>query len=231
MAEVAAIELETGNQRRTTVLPGLPLAVAVLWLWGALPAATEPIVVLEQRPGEGERCLVCGVAIHDHEVVELRYRGRTFHVAAEMLAEFESDPERYFRDLEARSGLFDEAALTEAGDGAGYGWFALGLYVLLGLVSAAACGAIAVARNRPPWPWFFSGLFVNVLAVAVLWSRSRAATTSPTAAIPSGLRKVPTTREPIACPTCGAPAHPAARHCSRCHSSLAPSVRAETANV
>ena len=48
------------------------------------------------------------------------------------------------------------------------GWLYLGIYVLVGLVCAAACGYLAVNRGLQPIPWFFAGLVGNVAAIFVL---------------------------------------------------------------
>jgi hypothetical protein len=187
------------------------------------------MVILEERLGDGEQCLVCRKAVHDEPLVEARLKGRTFHVRVDMLDQFQSDPERYFRSLEAHSGLFDEMAVPDMEARGGYGWFAFGLYVLVGLVFAAACGGLAVNRARPAWVWFFGGLFFNLPALIALLVSSRGAALP--AAAPGGLRKVPTTRAPIGCPSCGAEVHPAAGRCSRCGAKLSPLVAAETEKV
>lgn len=212
------------------------LLIAVLTVVAAQPAgaateAADEVVILEERTGEGEQCLVCRRAVHGEPVVEARFKGRRFHVRVDMLDEFRSDPERYFRSLEARSGLFDEVAFPDQAARSGYGWFTLGLYVLVGLVFAAACGALAVNRGRPAWAWFFAGLFFNLPALIALLVGSRGEAAAVPAGVPGGLRKVPTTRAPIACPSCGSEIHPAARRCSRCGAALAPLVEAETEKV
>ena len=74
-----------------------------------------PVIELDRHPGEGERCIVCEQQIHGHEIVELRYKGRRFFVAAEMLGEFNGDPDVYFQKLQARSALFDERSMEGRG--------------------------------------------------------------------------------------------------------------------
>ena len=188
-------------------------------------AETAPPVELEQRPGEGEQCIVCRQPIHDLEIVEVRYKGRTFHVAAKMLDEFTADPDLYFQKLQARSALFDERAME--GRQVSTGWLLFGGYVLAGLVFAALCGYLAVSRGLAPLPWFFAGLFGNVAAAAVLLITPR----GDAADVPAGLAKVPVTHFPLPCPRCGAPNHPSAAACSGCGAGLAPAVEAETARV
>lgn len=185
--------------------------------------------VLDQREGQGEVCLVCRQQIYGKDVVELRCEGRTFHVAAGMMSDFEGDPERYFADLQARSGLFDERAVRNASAASRLmsPWLIAGLYIVLGLVFAALCGYLALGRGHAPLPWFFAGLVGNIAAFGVLL----ASPTGPNAAAPPGLVKVPVTQAPMACPECGAPNHPAAKVCSVCGTTLTPSVEAETARL
>lgn len=184
-----------------------------------------PVTELGRHPGRGEQCLVCRQAIHGHEVVEVRYKGRTFHVAAMMLEEFEADPEAYFQELQARSALFDERAME--GRRTSKGWLWLGLWVLAGLACSALCGYLAVSRGLPPRTWFLAGLVVNVAAVAALLAAPR----GDAADVPAGLAKVPTTHGPLPCPRCGAPNHPAAAACSACGARLSPAFEPETARV
>ena len=179
------------------------------------------------RPGQGERCLVCGQAIFDKPLVEIRYRGRIFHVASgEMMERFSRDPESYLHRVQARSVLFDEASLATVPLASG--WLLVGAYLLLGLFFAAACSYLAIQRARPPVPWFLAGLLGNVAALVVLLSTPRG---DPALPIPSGLSKAPTTRAPLACEHCGAPNHPAARTCSSCETVLSPSLHAESDRI
>lgn len=217
--------------------PGIfsPSAVLVALLVFGLPAgagaqpaedATPERVVLDQRPGEGERCIVCKQQIHGDDVIEVRYQGRRFFVKAEMLADFDAEPLRYFEDLQARSGLFDERAV-----GAGkvsYGWLAFGTYVVVGLVFAALCGYLAIGRGHLPLPWFFAGLAGNVAALFVLLKSPRGPLEG---GMPPGLTKVPVTRAPVPCPGCGATNHPVATECGGCGAELTPVVEPETARA
>lgn len=190
---------------------------------------TTPWTVLERRPGEGEQCLVCGQRIYGSEVVELRYKGRTFHTAGGMLSDFEAAPEIYFHKLQARAGLFDEEAVPERA--MPWGWLILGLVVLDGLVMGALCSYLAVTRALPPVPWFFAGLVGNVFGlVALLVVRPGDPGRHP-AGVPGGLAKVPLTRAPRACPACGAGNHPAAAGCSACGATLVPTAEPETARI
>lgn len=208
------------------------LTCAGLWLATAAhssdPEARDPAApwtVLEVRAATGEQCLVCRQVIHDGEIVAVRYKGRTFHVAESMLAHFESDPESYFQSLEAHSALFDESAAEGPPMRTGWLWF--GLYVLGGLVSAALCGYLALGRGLPALPWFAAGLLVNVLAVAALLTSRRRDTSALPAGVPPGLSKIPTTRSPVRCASCGGANHPSARRCGACGGDLSPEIESE----
>lgn len=211
------------------------IAVALwcaLWLTQAVLAdqgePTAPFLAeLDRHPGEGEQCIVCGQAIHGDEIVEVRYKGRSFFVAAKMLAELEGDPDSYFQKLQARSALFDERSME--GRAVTTGWLLFGAYVLVGLVFAAICGYLAIGRSLAPLPWFFAGLVGNIAALVVLLATGRGDTAS--SAIPAGLAKVPLTPAPVPCAACGATNHPSAAACSSCGKGLAPAFEAEAARV
>ncbi len=177
---------------------------------------------LDRRPGAGEQCLVCGMVMQgDIEVVELRWKGRVFHIGAPLVEEFLADPERYFHKIQARAALFDEEGY---GAGAmGSGWLILGIYVTIGLVFAALCGYLAVSHGLNPIPWFFAGLVGNVAALFVLFATANGDVTG----VPAGLAKVPTTRGPRTCSACGHENHPAARSCIGCRSELEPAYESE----
>jgi len=191
-------------------------------------AETEPSgwVILDQREGQGEQCLVCGQRMFGPDVVEVRYKGRIFHVAAgEMLGLFEQDPDRYFHKLQARAVLFDESSI-DSGQ-MSFAWLGFGLYVLGGLIAGAACAYVAVAKGLRPAVWFFVGLLGNGLALAgVCCAKSRQDGTAP-GGIPPGLAKVPTTRTPRRCEACGSENHPSAALCSGCGGKLVPMVESE----
>lgn len=203
-----------------------------------LPADVEPVedpgesswVVLDERPGAGEQCLVCRKQVFGEDVVEILYKGRTFFVGKPFMGEFEADPARYFARIQARSALFDENALATTRSMA-FGWLWMGAYALAGVLCSAACAYIAVCKGLTPLRWFFAGLFGNVAGLAaVMFAQPGDAAALP-AGIPAGLAKVPTTRRPSACPACGAPNHPSAGRCADCGASLTPSVQPETGRI
>lgn len=179
--------------------------------------------ILERHPGEGEQCLVCSQAIDGEMALVIRYKGRIFHVKESMLDELRRDPDGYFRKLQARSGLFDEEAI--GAEPPRTGWLAAGVYVVIGLVCGAVCAGMALARSRRTLPWFFAGLFGNVLAVVAVAVAGPAG--DGARVLPSGLAKIPSTRAPVPCPGCGAENHPAAEACTSCGASLVPAVAPE----
>ncbi len=194
------------------------------------PATGDPASweMLEERPADGEQCIVCRQAIHEGEIIEVRYKGRTFHVAASMLEKFEADPDRYFHTLQARAALFDEAAMETPPMRTG--WLMFGVYVLVGLVCGAGCSYIALNRGLPARGWFFAGLFVNVAALAAILMTKPVAD-GALAPPPPGLAKIPATLTPRACPHCGHTDHPSASICSSCAQTLEPAVEPETARA
>ena len=158
----------------------------------------------------------------------MRYKGRTFFVAAKMLEEFEADPQAYFHVIEAHGGLFDEAAMESPPMRTG--WLLVGLYVLVGLVAGATCSYVALDRGLPAWRWFFAGLVLNLIAVALVSTRPRAAG-APAHRAARRLAKIPATHAPVRCGRCGAHNHPSARGCSGCGHVLSPTVEPETARA
>lgn len=183
--------------------------------------------VLEERLAEGEQCLVCRQLIHDGDIVEVRYKGRTFHVAAKMLDEFKADPDRYFYAMQARSGLFDEAS-TETPQ-MSMGWLGFGTYVLLGLIFGAICGYAALNRGLPGMRWFMAGFIGGVFGLIAFFVTQRGARRLDGDA--RGLSKIPVTSSPVDCPTCGESNHPTAPACSACGRSLNPTAQPETARA
>ena len=211
------------------ILLGMALVSPVTVAAQGTGRGSGPPVEIDRKPGEGEQCIVCEQAIEGLEVVEVRYKGRSFYVAAKMLEAFENDPDAYFEKLQARSALFDERAME--GRRTQKGWLYFGGYVLVGLIFAAICGYLAISRSLAPLPWFFAGLAGNVAALAVLLATPRGDAAALPAGMPAGLAKVPTTRASVACAGCGAFNHPAASACSGCGSALTPAIEPETARV
>ena len=187
-------------------------------------SAQEAWEVLEERPAAGEQCLVCRQLIDYGDIVEIRYKGRVFHVSAGMVDDFKADPDRYFYVMQARSGLFDEASVETPA--MSMGWLGFGIYVLLGLVFGAATAYAALNRGLPARKWFVAGMLVNVVALVVLLVSKREAERHE-----RGLSKIPTTPSPLACANCRGTNHPLASECSSCGHALRPSGEPETARA
>lgn len=105
-------------------------------------------------------------------------------------------------------------------------WFFVGLYILLGVIFAGACGHQAVQKALPPIPWFFAGLFLNAVGYLILVTRPSGQPSLPQG-IPEGLRKVPRTHSFAECPQCGFHNHPAAQTCLGCGAAMTPSFESE----
>ena len=204
----------------------------------AVPADVEPgqtdgeagWVVLDQRPGDGEQCLVCRKRVYGEDIVEIRFKGRTFFVGKPFMGDFEADPARYFARIQARSALFDESALAAKRPMA-FGWLWLGGYVLVGMLCSASCAYIAVCKGLTPLPWFFAGMLGNVAGLGLVMFAARGDAAALPAGIPAGFAKVPTTYAPATCPSCGAANHPSAARCADCREPITPTVAPETGRV
>lgn len=183
-------------------------------------------VVERARPTD---CLACPHPI-DGPCHEILHEGRRVHVHFGPCTDaWVTDGERLFRKVEANGALFDEDAVDTRR--VSVGWLLVGLYVLAGLVSGAACAYVATAKGHRPLEWFVLGLLFNVPAVLTVLFMSRADTSALPQGVPSGLRKVPTTRAPDTCAACGAELHPAARWCLECGAAHEPKVAAETERI
>ena len=188
------------------------------------PTGAPDLVEVERRAADGERCIVCGKVMRDGSIVELRYKGRSIHVAPDMLEALLEAPDTHFHKMQARSALFDEETHATP---FGSAWLWFGIYVLAGLVCAALCGYLAISRALSPLPWFFAGLVGNVAAVVVVLLAGRGNAATAPAGIPPGFAKVATTRAPVPCASCGRWNHPSADRCAGCEATLTPAVASE----
>ena len=212
-----------GNSLRALVL----LSAALLGGLGSEARAAAQDSRVEAR--DGDRCLACDAEIGDADFV-LLHRGRRVPMHAGACEEhWNADTTGVFAKLQPRGALFQEAASEAEHYGAAKSpWFWLGVYMLAGLVCAAASAYLAVNRAQAPLPWFFAGLVGNVAALAVLvFIIPRGDATLLPAGVPAGLAKVPTTRAPRPCNACGTELHPSAAICSGCGVTLTPLVASE----
>ena len=214
-------------------LSGLLIAVLAL-LSFALPAGADsraswPTLADQGRAiaHGGEGCVACGAPVEEGTEIPF-HRGRAVPICEPCLdmGAWEGKRDELFAKLQPKSALFTEA--SEETVPVLSGWFWFGVYVLAGLVCAAASAYLAVNRAQSPATWFFAGLFGNVAALVVLlFIIPKGDATLLPAGVPSGLAKVPTTREPVVCPSCGRENHPSAKNCSSCGAGLSPSVASE----
>jgi hypothetical protein len=180
---------------------------------------TYPVV----EPRAGETCIVCNKAIGTTDRV-YKVEGQRVPVHAGVCeAALAGDPERFLARLKPRGAFL--GAEPNLGPNFSWGWFAFGIYVLLGLVFGAFCAYRAVNHAVKPWPWFLAGFFLNVLGFLALVTRP--AGDSSMAGLPPGLVKVPTTYSPRVCPRCGAMNHPSATTCVGCGNKIEPLVTSE----
>jgi hypothetical protein len=206
---------------------GLALFCAVSHtLLGQEPArdiATYAVV----EPRAGETCIVCKKAIGAKDRV-YKVEGQRVPVHAGVCeAALAGDPERFLARLKPRGAFL--GAEPNLGPNISWGWFAFGIYVLLGLVFGAFCAYRAVDHALKPWPWFLTGFFLNLFGFLALVTQR--AGDSSMAGLPPGLVKVPTTYSPRVCPRCGATNHPSATSCAECGNKIEPLVTSEVARA
>lgn len=209
-------------------------AVLLSWFCVVLVVAGPAAAQAPRRSLAGRECLLCPNPLGNSDT-SVTHRGRTIYLHAGACEAHWRDYTEEDRDkssirLQARGALFDETALHAAA-AVNWGWLIFGVYVLFGLVFGALCAYLAVARGHGPIPWFFLGLFFNLLALIGIFTKAKGDIERLPAGIPAGLRKVPTTRAPSYCDGCGAENHPSAVKCGACGGVLRPSAAAKTTMV
>ena len=185
-----------------------------------------PARAQDSPSGPLPRCAVCEREVPDLDR-ERSHRGRTVYLCSDACAaDWDTNPNAYFSRLQPRGALFQESAqprpiMPHTG-------FWIGVYVLIGVLFGAITAYAAIHRRHPAKTWFFAGLFFNVFGLGALLLRPKG-TGGPDEpeGVPAGLRKVPLTHAPIACPECGHGNHPSASVCNNCGAQLAPTVRSE----
>ena len=184
---------------------------------------TYPVV----EPRAGETCIVCDKAVAATDrVYEVEGQRVPVHMGACDNA-FRRAPEHFLARLKPRGAFL--GAEPNLGPNFSLGWFAFGIYVLLGLVFGAFCAYRAVNHALRPWPWFLAGFFLNVFGFLALVTRP--AGDRSMAGLPPGLVKVPTTYSPRVCPRCGEMNHPSATSCVGCGNKIEPLVTSEVARA
>ena len=185
--------------------------------------ATYPVV----EPRAGETCIVCDKTVGATDrVYEVEGQRVPVHMGACDNA-FRRAPGHFLARLKPRGAFL--GAEPNLGPNFSLGWFAFGIYVLLGLVFGAFCAYRAVNHALRPWPWFLAGFFLNVFGFLALVTRP--AGDSSVAGLPPGLVKVPTTYSPRVCPRCGATNHPSATSCAGCGNKIEALVSSEVTRV
>jgi hypothetical protein len=181
----------------------------------------EPVRMIQHQGGA--LCVVCGNAIHAHDRMYLIHGQR---VAVHGLGSpcdiaFRKNAEKFLAALQPHGAFLG----GEPARNISLGWFYAGMYVLAGLIFAGLCGQRALERGHPQLQWFLAGLFLNVMAYALLRMKAPQQVVAP-AGVPAGLAKIASTYDPVTC-VCGAENHPAAKQCSTCGRELKPQVVSE----
>ena len=190
--------------------------------WAQVAAPELPYARDAIKPGDV--CLVSGKALTHNDVVYL-IRGHRIALARDQVAAFLADSTKLLARFQPQGALFHEHAARRSPEGGiDLGWFLFGMYVLVALLFSGLSGYTAVSKGLNPIPHFFIGLIFSALGYLYVLTRPRAAQSSE---VPSGLVKVHTTHEPVACGQCGYTNHPAAKTCSGCGAKLQPIVASE----
>jgi hypothetical protein len=192
---------------------------------------------LHARPRE--TCIVCNNRVRPEDSVYLVQGQRVpMHAGAEE-REFFLHPREYLMRLKPVGGALlgadsnQPGMANRAGDdrqGVSRMWIYSGLYVLLGLIFAAACAHRALHTGYSPGLWFGLGLVLNAIAYILLLTRPKREIYAP-AGVPSGLGKIAATHAPQRCPQCGTFNHPSAVHCLRCGANLSPAIESEVSRI
>ncbi|MBM3736052.1 MAG: hypothetical protein FJW39_09725 [Acidobacteria bacterium] len=186
-----------------------------LAILAALPIFAAPKIEGPFAARDGETCVVCNTRLTKDDVAFL-IDGQRLAVMREMREELLREPLVYLARYKPEGMLF--TGRQPVAMGAGYLW--VGTWVLLAIVSGALCSYLAMNRGLAPSKWFFAGLAFPPAVVGLMFK--------PRAAVPAGLAKIASTRDPAACPACGSLNHPAATACLRCGAAMIPTARAET---
>lgn len=183
------------------------------------------------KPKPGEYCSLCYESLQAGDLIYVIYGQRVGVHAGSEDEDFRADPKKWIAHLRPGGAFLGvEGALDTPQQALSDVWFAVGFYVLLGLVFGALCAHKAFHSGYPPGRWFAMGLVLNVPAYIVLALKPKRALTA-VAGIPSGLRKIATTYDPVACPGCGQTNHPSAGKCLGCGGPLEPRTVSEVEKV
>jgi len=168
-------------------------------------------------------CLVCNEPIGSDDFVFLVKGQRVAVHRVNCYGMLLGHPYRFLAILQPHGAFLGAGAEEQA---VSFAWFLVGLYILSGLVFGALGAHGALHRGRSAMAWFGLGLALNVFGYLLLYLFSRRQMEGAPS-VPSGLRKVPATSNPLPCPRCGKTNHPAAEQCSGCGAKLQPFLESE----
>ncbi len=162
---------------------------------------------------EGDVCIVSGQNIGPNDVV-IEHKSSRFPLKKEALPLFLENPGKYLSEKQPKGALFpvethESRRLSKV-------WLILGIYILVGLIFAALTVQKALSKKYRPAPWFFMGLFFNVLAYIIILSKGKASLSEQEEVSSELFRST----QPILCPECGTENHPSAQSCTECQSPL-----------
>lgn len=183
------------------------------------------------KPKPGEYCSICYEQIHASDLVYVVWGQRVGVHAGTEDEDFRADPKKWIAHLRPGGAfLGTEGALDSPQQALSDVWFAVGFYVLLGLIFGALCAHRAFHAGYPPGRWFALGMVLNIPAYIVLALKPKRESTA-VAGIPAGLRKISSTHAPLACSACGGTNHPSAAKCLGCGTVLQPRTVSEVERV
>ncbi|MCP5113322.1 MAG: hypothetical protein GY953_21020 [bacterium] len=181
----------------------------VVWACVSVLAAEE---LSERLPvHDSETCVVCSREVAASGAAYL-VGGQRIAVCQQCQPAFEAAPGAHIARLRPNSMIFGAQTQSYLDDA----WIWLGILILTGILFGGLSAHLAVRKGRPPLKSFLLGFFFSVPAYAFLLLKPA----SEDKAAPAGMRKVPLTHDPAACPGCGNGNHPAAVRCSSCGAEL-----------
>jgi hypothetical protein len=170
---------------------------------------------------KGDRCIVCAMPLKEGKGIVLLVRGRRVAIDVDHIKEFLANKAKYLSQLEPRGALFQESAVLESTLRSG--WFLLGAWIVLALISAAISAHMALRKGFNSLKWFFIGLALNFVGIFFIFTKS----SDTKIELPPHLAKIPNTAFPVECPDCGESNHPASEQCSGCGKRLDPKFESE----
>jgi len=213
------------------------LGIAIV-LWLALPlVADDPahpdlkvdgkVVGHYDKPKPGEYCSLCYEKLQASDLVYVVWGQRVGVHSGSEDEDFRADPKKWIAHMRPGGAFLGvDGAIDTPQKALSDVWFAVGLYVLFGLVFGALCAQRAFHSGYPPGRWFALGMAFNVVAYVALAMKPKGEVTA-IAGVPHGLRKIASTFAPVPCPACGETNHPSATKCLGCRAGLRPQTVSE----